>query len=551
MLSHIHISNLGIISDLEIDFEKGFNVMTGETGAGKTLIIGAIAMILGGKVNRENIRSGEAKAYAEALFFIDNPALREQFRILGYDEEEIIIYREILQNGRSMAKINGKMVTINELREVGSLLVDIHGQHDNQSLLNSKKHIEVLDNFAYDKLKKYKDEYEKLHQIRKETLDKIEKMGGNPEQRARTMEFLKFQIDEISSAQLKDNEDEELFEKRKILANAKKVMDSLEFCNSSINDENGILSILQHAIKRILDVSDIKAEYKKIEETLNEAYYQIEEVGYNVSSERDKVYIDEDELNNVEERMDLISRLKKKYGNSVKEILETYEKIEKEYEELCNSESILNNLNNELINVEKNMTDLAHRISEIRQKVAKELEIRLADILAQLEMPKARFEIKVDFVSGSFLKNGMDDVEILFSSNPGEKVKELSKTASGGEISRIMLSLKNVLANADIIPVMIFDEIDTGISGEAGNAVGEKMLEIAKNKQVICVTHLPSIAAKGECNFFISKNLVNDKMETSVKKLNEDETIREIARIISGGNMSDVAIKHAEEMRNR
>ncbi len=551
MLSHIHISNLGIISDLEIDFEKGFNIMTGETGAGKTLIIGAIAMILGGKVNRENIRTGEAKAYAEALFFIDNPKLREEFKTLGYDEEEIIIYREILQNGRSMAKINGKMVTVNELREVGSLLVDIHGQHDNQSLLNSKKHIEVLDNFAYDKLKKYKDEYEKLYQIRKETLDKIEKMGGNPEQRARTMEFLKFQIDEISSAQLKDNEDEELFEKRKILANAKKVMDSLEFCNSSINDENGILSILQHAIKRILDVSDIKDEYKKIEETLNEAYYQIEEVGYNVSAERDKVYIDEDELNNVEERMDLISRLKKKYGNSVKEILETYEKIEKEYEELCNSESILNNLNNELINVEKNMTDLAHRISEIRQKVAKELEIRLADILAQLEMPKARFEIKVEFISGSFLKNGMDDVEILFSSNPGEKVKELSKTASGGEISRIMLSLKNVLANADIIPVMIFDEIDTGISGEAGNAVGEKMLEIAKNKQVICVTHLPSIAAKGECNFFISKKLVNDKMETSVKKLNEDETIREIARIISGGNMSDVAIKHAEEMRNR
>lgn len=551
MLSHIHISNLGIISDLEIDFEKGFNVMTGETGAGKTLIIGAIAMILGGKVSRENIRTGEAKAYAEALFFIDNPVLREQFRVLGYEEEEIIIYREILLNGRSMAKINGKMVTLNELREVGSLLVDLHGQHDNQSLLNAKNHIEVLDNFAYDKLKKYKGEYDKLYHLRKEILDKIEKMGGNPEQRARTMEFLKFQIDEISSAQLKDNEDEELFEKRKILANAKKVMDSLEFCNSSINDENGILSILQHAIKRIGEVSDIKDEYKKIEETLNETYYQIEEVGYNISSERDKVYIDEDELDSVEERMDLISKLKKKYGSTVKEILETYEKIEKEYEELCNSESILNNLNNELIKTEKNMTDLALSISKIRKEVSKELEERLSNILSQLEMPKARFEIRVEFTEGNFLKNGMDDVEILFSSNPGEKVKELSKTASGGEISRIMLSLKNVLANADIIPVMIFDEIDTGISGEAGNAVGEKMLEIAKNKQVICVTHLPSIAAKGECNFFISKNLVNDKMETSVRKLNEDETIREIARIISGGNMSDVAIKHAEEMRNR
>ncbi len=551
MLSHIHISNLGIISDLEIDFEKGFNVMTGETGAGKTLIIGAISMILGGKVSRENIRTGEAKAYVEALFFIDNPKLREQFSILGYEDEEIIIYREILQSGRSMAKINGKMVTVNELREVGSLLVDVHGQHDNQSLLNAKKHIEVLDNFANDKLRKYKGEYEKLYYLRKEILDKIEKMGGNPEQRARTMEFLKFQIDEISSAQLKDNEDEELFERRKILANAKKVMDSLEFCNSSINDENGVLSILQHAIKRIGEISDIKCEYKNIEETLNEAYYQIEEVGYNISSERDKVYIDEDELNNIEERIDLISRLKKKYGSSVKEILETHEKIEKEYEELCNSERILNNLNNELVNTEKNMTDLALNISKIRKEVSKELEKRLADILSQLEMPKARFEIRVEFLESNFLKNGMDDVEILFSSNPGEKVKELSKTASGGEISRIMLSLKNVLADADIIPVMIFDEIDTGISGEAGNAVGEKMLEIAKNKQVICVTHLPSIAAKGESNFFISKNLVNDKMETSVRKLNENETIREIARIISGGNMSDVAIKHAEEMRNR
>ena len=551
MLAHIHISNLGIINDLEIDFEKGFNVMTGETGAGKTLIIGAIAMILGGKVSRDNIRTGETKAFAEALFFIDNSELKNELSNLGYDDDEIIIYREILQNGRSIAKINGKLVTINELREVGSLLIDLHGQHDNQSLLNAKKHIEVLDNFAHDKLEKYKDEYEKLYQARKDILDKIEKMGGNPEQRARTMEFLKFQIDEIASAQLKDNEDEELFEKRKILANAKKVMDSLEFCGASINNESGVLSILQHTIKHINEIEDIKQEYKKIAEILNEAYYQIEEAGYSLSSEKDKVYIDEDELNSVDERIDLISRLKKKYGNSVKEILDTYDNLIKEYDELCNSESILNNLNNELLGTEKAMTKLAHSISDIRKSVAKELEVRLAEILSELEMPKAHFEIKVEFMEGSFLKNGMDEVEILFSSNPGEKVKELSKVASGGEISRIMLSLKNVLANADIIPVMVFDEIDVGISGEAGNAVGEKMLEIAKSKQVICVTHLPSIAAKGECNFFISKNLVDDKMQTSVKKLSEEDTVREIARIISGGNISDVAIKHAEEMRNR
>ena len=321
MLAHIHISNLGIINDLEIDFEKGFNVMTGETGAGKTLIIGAIAMILGGKISKDNIRTGETKAFAEALFFIDSLKLKNELATLGYDDDEIIIYREILQNGRSIAKINGKLVTINELREIGSLLVDLHGQHDNQSLLNAKKHIEVLDNFAFDKLKKYKDEYEKLYESRKYILDKIEKMGGNPEQRARTMEFLKFQIDEISVAQLKEHEDEELFEKRKVLANAKKVMNSLEFCGASISEEGGVLSILQRTIKHINDIEDIKEEYKKISDILNEAYYQIEEAGYTLSSEKDKVYIDEDELNSVDERIDLISRLKKKYGNSLGSIV--------------------------------------------------------------------------------------------------------------------------------------------------------------------------------------------------------------------------------------
>lgn len=550
MLSHIHICNLGIINDVEINFEKGFNVMTGETGAGKTLIIGAISMILGNKVSRDNIRTGEEKAFVEALFYIDDEELRSALALLGYDEDEIVIYREISLSGRSMAKINGRMVTVNELKEVGSLLVDLHGQHDNQFLLNAKNHIGVLDNFAGARLKNVKDNYLKFYEDRKDILEKIDKMGGNPEQRARTIEFLKFQIDEIEAAKLKENEDEELNERRKILASSEKVLNSLSFCADSITDERGVLSILQHSIRRINEIEDINPEYKKLGEIIQEAYYQIEEAGYSINSEKDKVYIDEDELNQIEERIDLISRLKKKYGGSVKDILSTYEQLDSEYKELLNSESILEELQFKLNETESKMKELACKINDIRNEVGKDLEKKLADILTELEMPKAHFEIKID-PTDIFLKNGMDSVEILFSSNLGENVKELSKTASGGEISRIMLALKNVLVNADIIPVMIFDEIDTGISGKAGNAVGEKMLEISKDKQVICVTHLPSIAAKGTSNFFISKNVVENKTMTSVKRLNENETISEIARIIGGGDISDIALQHAREIRTR
>lgn len=549
MLAHIHICNLGIIDDVEIDFEKGLNIMTGETGAGKTLIIGAISMILGNKISKDVIRTGEEKAFVEALFYIDSDELKNALISLGYDTEEVIIYREINSNGRTMAKINGRMVTINELKEIGSLLVDLHGQHDNQSLLNQKNHIEVIDNFAGNKLKNVQKDYFKFYEERREILDKIEKMGGNPEQRARTIEFLKFQLDEIESAKLRENEDEELYERRKILASSEKILGALNFCSESINDERGVLSILQHTIRKISEIEEINPEYKRLGETINEAYYQIEEAGYSINSEKDKVYIDEDELNRVEERIDLISRLKKKYGGSVKEILNTYEGLNKEYTELCNSESILEELQNKLKNVENNLAKVGAKITEIRKEISCELEVRLAQILHDLEMPKAHFEIKIEPVN-VYLKNGMDNVEILFSSNLGENVKELSKTASGGEISRIMLALKNVLVNADIIPVMIFDEIDTGISGKAGNAVGEKMREISKSKQVICVTHLPTIAAKGTCNLFISKNVVEDKTVTSVKRLNEEETISEIARIIGGGDISNIALEHAKEIRN-
>lgn len=549
MLSHIHISNLGIIEDLEVQFDKGLNILTGETGAGKTLIIGAIQMICGNKVSKDVIRNGTDKAFVEALFYVDEDRLKCKLEEMGYNDDEIVISRELNSSGKSVARINGRLVTVTELKELGGTLIDLHGQHDNQSLLDPKNHIEVIDNFAGDELFEIKNEYFKLYINRKEILKNIEHLGGDPEQRLRTIEFLKFQIDEIEGASLKLNEDEELMEKRKVLVNAEKIIKNLSYSYDAISSDDGVVNILERVKNKLCEISDVDKKYEKFVETIDDVYYQIEDIKSSISSDIDNLYIDEDELNRVDERLDLLFKLKKKYGKTIEDILINHTKLRKECDELCNSEEELNRLDRELNVIEDKLKLTADKISKFRRKIADELEVKLSDILKELEMPKSRFKINI-IQEDKFLENGMDKVEILFSSNLGEEVKPLYKVASGGEISRIMLALKNALANADIIPVMIFDEIDTGISGKAGFAVGDKMKEIAQNKQVICVTHLPSIAAKGSQNYYISKSNVGNKTVTSVKRLNEEETIYEIARIISGGNISETAIMHAKEIRN-
>ena len=548
MLAHIHICNLGIIEDVEIDFDKGLNILTGETGAGKTLIIGAISMICGGKASKDIIRNGEEKAFVEALFYVEDEKLKKILSDMGYEEDELIISRELFSNGRSIAKINGRLVTVNELKELGKVLIDIHGQHDNQSLLDEKKHIEVIDNFAGQELSKIKEEYLNLYYERKRILEDIERLGGEPEKRLRSMEFLKFQIDEIESANLKTGEEEELIKQRKVLANAEKLAQNISYGYDVLSTENGVLNCLEKVRNKLGEVVDIKENFVEISKNLDEAYYQIEDISHSLANEKENIYVDEEELDNIDERLDLISKLKKKYGNSIDEILKSYESMKKEYNELLNSEELINKLNSDLKVIEEKLRVSSEKISEKRKVVAHELESKLANVLNDLEMPKSRFKINITNV-GKFLINGSDEVEILFSSNVGEEVKPLYKIASGGEISRIMLALKNILMDADIIPVMIFDEIDTGISGEAGFAVGDKMREIAKNKQIICVTHLPSIAARGEQNYYISKSNIDNKTVTSVKRLNEEETVYEIARIISGGNISETALLHAKEIR--
>ncbi|MBP3283892.1 MAG: DNA repair protein RecN [Clostridia bacterium] len=547
MLSHVHIKNLGIIDEITIHFEKGLNILTGETGAGKSLIINAIHMILGNKMSKDFIRTGADKAVAEALFFIENDVLKSRLAALGYEEDEIVIYRELLLNGRSVTKVNGRLVTLGELRALGELLIDLHGQHDNQSLLNPKNHLELLDNFAGKELTKRLLEYKEFYEKRRKIKEKMEQLGGEPEKRIRSMEFLKFQIEEIEEASLSVGEEEELIRKRNLFMNSEKIMRVLGACHEGLSGDSGVLSRLEKMMSGLREISTVEEKYQEYEEKVSEIYYLAEDISSVLGRESEKVFVDESEMNVVTDRLDLIFKLKKKYGADIETILKTLKEFHAEYEELLSSEEILTQLMRELEETEKKMRECGKVLSELRQKAGKKLETGLTEILTELEMPKSRFEISIRS-SDHFGENGMDSVEFLFSSNLGESVKPLAKIASGGEISRIMLSLKNVLLNADIIPVMVFDEIDVGISGKAGFAVAEKMHEIAKDKQVICVTHLASIAAYADCHFYISKQDEDGRTVTRLKRLLPEERVQEVARIISGGNITEASLAHAKEL---
>lgn len=547
MLSYVHIKNLGIIDEITVNFEKGLNILTGETGAGKSLIINAIHMILGNKMSKDFIRTGADKAIAEALFFIDNEMLKERISALGYEDDEIVIYRELLQNGRSVTKVNGRLVTLGELRVLGELLIDLHGQHDNQSLLNPKNHLELLDNFAGQKLAKCMEKYKELYEKRKKIKDKMEQLGGDPEKRIRSMEFLKFQIDEIEEASLSVGEEEELIRKRNLFMNSEKIVKVLGACHEGLSGDSGVLSRLEKMMSGLGEISAVEDKYCEYEEKVKEIYYLAEDVSSILGREADQVYVDEEEMNSVTDRLDLIFKLKKKYGADIETILKTLSEFQAEYEELLASEEILDKLMKELSETEIKMHELANELSDLRKEAGKKLESGLTDVLTQLEMPKSRFEISIQSLD-KFFETGTDDVEFLFSSNLGETVKPLAKIASGGEISRIMLSLKNVLLNADIIPVMVFDEIDVGISGKAGFAVAEKMHEIAQDKQVICVTHLASIAAYADCHFYICKENEEERTVTRLRQLSSEERVNEVARIISGGNVTEASLAHAKEL---
>ena len=528
----LHIKNIGIIDEITINFEDGLNILTGETGAGKSLIIDSINAITGLRMSKDIIKYGESMALVEACFFCA--------------DETKILTREFFQNGRNVCKIDGRMVTLAELKEVGENLIDIHGQHDNQSLLNEKTHLDLLDSFAEKEIAELKIEYKNEYENYKEIKEKIKNSYGDPIERARRIDLLKYQKDEILQAKLTEKEEAELEERRNIMMNSEKIVGALKK-SYSLFDES-ILDNLGNVTYELSNISHINAKYETVLQTINDSYYALKDASSEIYDYVEEVDFDEAEQREVEERMDLIFSLKRKYGNDVKKILEYLEQITEELDYLENSEEIIEKLKKELETKEKALKALALKIRKVRKEFSKQISENVNEQLVDLEMKKAHIEFEFKELE-TYTENGMDSVQILICTNAGEGLKPLTKIASGGEVSRVMLALKTVLCMYDEIPTMIFDEIDTGISGQAGKAVAEKMKIIGNTHQVIAVTHLPVIAASGDANYYIEKNTVDERTSTSVRRLNEKETINEVARIIAGNDLSDAVIKHAEELR--
>ncbi len=538
MITTLHIKNIGIIEELTIDLNNGLNVLTGETGAGKTLIIDSLSILSGGRFSKEMIRKGENNSYVEACIYLP----KNENSIDG----NIIVSREINSNGRNLCKINGRMVTVNELKEFMSKIIEIHGQNDNQTLLDNKHHLKYLDGFIGNKLEKkfkYQEYYEKYLEIEK----KIRENYGNDKERERKLDLLRYQYEEIKQAKLKENEENELEDKKRIILNAEKIAENLKEADSALGDN--AIDAISVAIRALEKIEDIDSQYKKTANSLKSSYYELQEISREISSNREYIEFDEDERIQIEERLDIIHDLKRKYGNTISEILQYKGEIKNEIEHIENLEEYTNNLKKEKEAIQNEMDKLADQMHEIREKEAEILSEKINKELKELEMKNAKIHVRVD-KQEEYNKNGKDNVTFYIQTNLGEDEKELSKIASGGEISRTMLGIKKVLADTDEVPILIFDEIDTGISGKAANSVAQKLSHIAKKHQVLCISHLPNIAAMADNNYFISKNVVNERTNTNIKQLNESEILREIARI-SSGEINEISLKYAEELRNR
>ena len=540
MLTNLHIKNIGIIEDLEINLNKGMNVLTGETGAGKTLIIDSLGIICGGRFSKEMIRRGEDHSYVEICIYAPED--------INSVDGNIIVAREIYSNGRNTCKINGRLVTVAELKNFMKNYIEIHGQNANQQLLDSSTHIKYLDNFIGEEIINLKQEYGTKYVRYNEIKRELRNNYGDEKEKQRKLDLLRYQLNEIQEAKLVNGEEEKLEEKHKIIANSEKIAKNLSEASMAVGENT--LDSIGTAIRALEKIEEIDKKYSQKVEELRNVYYELEEISRDINEYNDEMEFDEQEREKVETRLDTIYDLKRKYGNNIEEILNYAEEIDEEIRKIENVDEYNNKLKKEQLVLEKEMNEKASKISAIRKRYAEKLNEKINKELVDLEMKNARINVKVNYRANDFFENGKDEVEIFIKTNIGENENELTKIASGGEMSRIMLAIKKVLAEVDNIPVLIFDEIDTGISGKAAKSVAEKMSSISKNHQVLCISHLAAIAAKADYNYFISKKVENERTTTNVKLLEEQEVLQEIARI-SAGEVNEVTLKYATELRNK
>lgn len=546
MLSILHIENIAVIECADISFDAGFNVLTGETGAGKSIVIDAISAILGERAYRDMIRTGADKASVRGVFtdVPDLPWFAENG--VPYDSE-VVVHREIYLDGKNICRVNGTLVTVSILRKLGIQLINIHGQHDSASLFDENNHLIFLDSYAENEALRntYTSCYEQVNSLRKE----IQRMHMDEGEKLRRMETLRFQIDEISKAELEPDEDTLLEQRRKLLQNAEKLSDGIQaasVCLYGDDDSDGATSLLADAEREIAKLSRYTDAYEPLREKLTDLMYQVQDVAEEVRDIRDDLSYSPDELEEIEIRLDVIHRLKRKYGSTCEEILFYLDNAKKELDEIEFADDTIERLKKKLVKAENDAMDVAMKLRENRKQFAEQLSCQILSELAQLDMPRVQFSCK--FTETELTSNGIDQVAFYMSANAGEALKPLNKVASGGELARIMLAMKNVLAEQDRVATLIFDEVDTGVSGRAAQKVAEKLRSVAKNKQVLCVTHLPQLAALASTHFLIDKHEKDGRTYTTVTPLNLEGRKQELARIIGGSIITETTLKSAEEM---
>ena len=550
MLLNLHVKNLALIEEVDVDFEKGLIVLTGETGAGKSLILGSVNIALGNKASKDMIRKGTDYSLVELTFSVSENCAKQLKKYDIYMEEDnIVTVTRKISEGRSISKINGETVNIKTLKNVMSLLIDIHGQHDHQSLLYTKNHLDILDKFAKDSILELKEQIKEEYSKYTKLIKKLEEFNIDEGQKAREIEFAEYEVNEIESANLKPEEDVQVEEEFKKLSNSKEIVSALSEIYNALSYETagGLGDIIN---KAVMDINSIKGMDEKISQFQTELY-DIDNLcreltsqiyDYNSGMDFNPEYVRE-----VEERLDVINHLKLKYGNNIEEILRYKEEKEEYLEKLNNMTDEMESVKNQISELEGN--NLCTKLSEQRKKAAKELEVLVKQALVDLNFIAVEFEIQITRKE-SIGENGFDNVEFMISTNPGESVKPLVKVASGGELSRIMLAIKSILATEDDIDTLIFDEIDTGISGQTAMKVAEKMAKISRNHQVICISHLSQIAAMADSHYLIKKTADENSTTTSIKKLTRQQSIEELVRINGGSGITEAGLIHATEMKD-
>ena len=550
MLQNLHVKNLALIDECEVEFGQGLNIMSGETGAGKSIIIGSVNLALGQKVPKEMLRASEETAFVELVFYVDNEDTLAKLREMDIEVEDntVILSRKITAQ-RAVGRVNGEAVSVSKMKEVASLLIDIHGQHEHQSLLSKKNHLVILDEFAGAKLSEEKAKMADLFREYKKLKEEFESSNLDGEQRARELSFLEYEVKEIEDANLVVGEDEQLEQDYKKFSNGRKIMEGVNNAYKATGGDMGSASeIIGAAVRELSAVASYDEKVAELEGQLIEIDSLLSDFNHEIASYISGNEFDEEHFYNTQKRLDEINHLKSKYGNSIEEILEALEEKSKRIEVLNDYDEYLKKLETNLKSKEEELSAVSNKVSEIRQEEAKELTKQIIQALNDLNFLDVNFEMEFTRLS-SYTANGIDDAQFMISTNPGEPIRPLDKVASGGELSRIMLAIKTIMAENDSIDTLIFDEIDTGISGRTAQMVSEKMNSLGRSHQIICITHLPQIAAMADTHFLIEKSVENESTITNIHKLSDEESVTELARMLGGVEITDTVISNAREMK--